>query len=114
MPELKSLPSKGKPQPSPTKRCPYCAELIQAEAIVCRFCGRQIVKFRDPKKPNKWYFSPEVKILTFLFLTPIWTLIVLDDPDSGVGVKIVAVILLIVFVLFGCGVCQGVLFGSPG
>jgi RNA polymerase subunit RPABC4/transcription elongation factor Spt4 len=29
------------------RKCPYCAEIIKAEAHVCRFCGRELVNMNS-------------------------------------------------------------------
>ena len=35
------------------KKCPYCAEIIKAEAVVCRYCGRELSNKEDREISNK-------------------------------------------------------------
>jgi hypothetical protein len=36
----------------PEKQCPWCAETIKVEAIVCRFCGRELVQHNSSQIPQ--------------------------------------------------------------
>jgi len=78
------------------KKCPYCAEEIQDEAIKCRYCG----EFLNKKQRERWYFKTFWLIIAFLCVGPLALPLLWLNPRFSGRRKIIVSIIVIVLTYY--------------
>jgi hypothetical protein len=86
------------------KKCPFCAEQINAAAATCPVCGQLIDSSAKPE--TKWYFSNFIVVIAILSFGPLALPLVWYHPHYKRNTKIIVSVVVIVATLWCLAIMQ--------
>lgn len=78
------------------KKCPFCAEDIQDEAIKCKHCN----EFLEKKETGKWYFKTSILVITLLSVGPFALPLVWFNPSYSRTKKLIISTIVLILSYF--------------
>jgi hypothetical protein len=88
------------------KKCPFCAEEIQDEAVKCKHCGEFLIDAELKRMRStgdaKWYHRTPTLIVSLLLIGPFALPLIWFNPKYSMTSKIIWTIVVIGFTLLLC------------